>query len=163
MQAREIHCNGRSVIVRGCTALELVPLRHRMLRQGLPVKEAHFPGDDLPTTRHAGAFVDNNAVCCATLLLHPWENETAWRLRGMATDLSMQKTGVGKAVLQFLTDWVLTEPPPEALINSKPTRLFWCNARTPALEFYKKQGWTIVSEEFDIPTAGPHHNMVRRI
>jgi GNAT superfamily N-acetyltransferase len=163
MEPRVITCNGKPVTVRAATAAELITLRHRMLRQGLPIVEAHFPGDDRPSTRHAGAFANGQAVCCATLMVQPWEGETAWRLRGMATDPTMQRTGIGREVLQFLTDWVLTESPPEALINGTPTRLFWCNARTPALEFYRRQGWTVVSDEFEIPTAGPHRNMVRRV
>ena len=44
-----------------------------------------------------------------------------------------------------------------------PVRLFWCNARVPALAFYQRQGWQIMSEQFDIPTAGPHRKMTKRL
>jgi predicted GNAT family N-acyltransferase len=40
------------------------------------------------------------------------------------------------------------------------TRL-WCNARTPAVGFYERHGWTTVGEEFDVPPIGPHYRMVR--
>jgi GNAT superfamily N-acetyltransferase len=39
----------------------------------------------------------------------------------------------------------------------------WCNARTPAAAFYQKQGWTVVSEVFEIPTAGPHVKMSKKL
>jgi predicted GNAT family N-acyltransferase len=41
--------------------------------------------------------------------------------------------------------------------------LLWCNARTPAVRFYQKQGWTPVGEEFDVPLAGPHVRMFKRL
>jgi len=36
---------------------------------------------------------------------------------------------------------------------------FWCNARVPAVPFYAAMGWTVVSDVFDVPTAGPHRVM----
>ena len=38
-------------------------------------------------------------------------------------------------------------------------QMFWCNARLAAIPFYKKLGWKIASELFEIPTAGPHYRM----
>ncbi len=37
----------------------------------------------------------------------------------------------------------------------------WCNARMGALGFYRRMGFDVVSEEFDIPGIGPHVVMVR--
>src|SRR5947209_4217188 len=125
MQPRTIGISGKTIVIRHATVDELIPLRHRILREGLPVEEAHFEGDDAPTARHAGAFVDGVAICCATLMLDQWEGERAWRLRGMATEPAMQRSGVGRIVLEFLTDWVLTDPPAEAKVHDKPLRLFW--------------------------------------
>ena len=95
-------------------------------------------------------------------LLHfaPHQNEPAWRLRGMATDEGYQSLGLGTAVLAYLTDLVLSD---RGTPGGRVVRLFWCNARTPAANFYLRQGWQIVSDEFDIPTAGPHYVMVRRV
>jgi hypothetical protein len=41
--------------------------------------------------------------------------------------------------------------------------LLWCNARTGALSFYEQFGWSISSDEFDIPTVGPHRRMLRTL
>jgi hypothetical protein len=41
--------------------------------------------------------------------------------------------------------------------------LLWCNARVPAVPFYREMGWAVVSEPFEIPTAGPHVRMVKRL
>ncbi|RZK10679.1 MAG: GNAT family N-acetyltransferase [Flavobacterium sp.] len=36
----------------------------------------------------------------------------------------------------------------------------WCNARTSAIDFYKKQGFETISEEFEISGVGPHYIMI---
>jgi GNAT superfamily N-acetyltransferase len=135
-------------------ANEIADLRHRILRPGLPRESAIFPGDALPTSQHFGAFDGSNAVCCATFHLEPWQGEPAWRLRGMATDDAFRSKGVGRALLNFAEEMV---------INENPIRLFWCNARTPAARFYQSLDWKIVSDVFEIPTAGPHYVMVKRL
>jgi GNAT superfamily N-acetyltransferase len=68
----------------------------------------------------------------------------------MATAPGWQGRGVGRSLLQYA----------EALLAGD--RLWWCNARASAIGFYERQGWTVVSEVFDIPTAGPHRRMIRR-
>jgi hypothetical protein len=42
-------------------------------------------------------------------------------------------------------------------------RLMWCNGRQPAAPFYERLGWTIASEAFEIPTAGPHFRITKRL
>lgn len=148
-----ISAGGRTIQVRAANVEEIVPLRHRVLRAGLPIEEAHFQFDDAPTTHHVAAFDEADAVCCATFQLNTWENEPAWQLRGMATDAGWRSRGLGQAVLIFAT---------ELALESSPVRLLWCNARIPALEFYRRQGWVERSEVFDIPTAGPHRKMIRQ-
>lgn len=44
--------------------------------------------------------------------------------------------------------------------RDEPGWLVWCNARTSAIGFYEKLGWQVVSEPFDVLTAGPHVKMV---
>jgi len=133
---------------------ELVELRHRMLREGLPRDSAIFPGDELPDSRHYGAFQAAEAVGCATLHLSQWEAEPAWQLRGMAVAERLVRQGVGKAILSFLEG---------DLLASATIRLLWCNARMPAAAFYENQGWEVRSALFEIPTAGPHVKMIKRI
>ncbi|MDB5172010.1 MAG: acetyltransferase, gnat family [Phycisphaerales bacterium] len=146
------------VQIRRATLEEIVDLRHAVLRQGLPRHTAIFPGDDLATSRHYGAFVANAApqiACCATLHLNEWESHPAWQLRGMATDADFRGQGMGRVLLQFIENEILADP-------SSPKR-FWCNARVPASGFYRTLGWRTVSDQFDIPTAGPHYRMTREL
>jgi GNAT superfamily N-acetyltransferase len=154
MSPRSITVDQRILAIRLANTDELIDLRHRVLRAGLPREEAVFPGDDLPSSRHFGAFDGVAAVCCATFHRSEYEGEIAWRLRGMATDEGFRSRGVGREVLKFSEDVLMAE---DAI------RLLWCNARIAAVKFYQSQGWGIVSELFDIPTAGLHHRMVKRL
>ena len=145
---------GGPAVIRRVTLEEIVDLRHVMLRQGLPREAAIFPADESPTSYHFGTFIDGKNVGCATFHFGEWEGEPAWRLRGMATLSGFQKYGVGRAVLEFAEEMIGAE---------SPVRLLWCDARTPAVPFYERQGWRVVSEEFFIPTAGPHFKMIKRM
>jgi GNAT superfamily N-acetyltransferase len=145
--------DGQPVSIRPVQASEIIDLRHRVLRAGLPRSQAMFPGDDLPTSGHFAAYVTANPapLGCATFHLGTWEGAPAFQLRGMATDPAWVGKGIGTAVLRFAMD---------SIQSASPIRLFWCNARLIALPFYKKLGWQIASEQFEIPTAGPHFRMV---
>src|SRR6185437_4960165 len=145
--------------IRRASLDEIIDLRHIILRAGLPRETAIFPGDELVSSRHYGAFVREDSihrtVGCATLHLNQWESEPAWQLRGMATSNDFRRKGLGRAMLEFIDREIISDP--------AAPRLFWCNARVPAIEFYKMLGWEIVSEPFEIPTAGPHVKMKRRV
>ena len=164
---------GRTFEARRADPAEIVDLRWRILRGGLPRDEAIFPGDELPTSLHyaavepaadGGRGVSSGGhdvgppvavVSCATLHLEPWEDdEPAYRLRGMATADGRRGLGLGRALLELAEADVRRDT---------PIRLLWCNARTPALAFYRRQGWQVRSNVFDIPTAGPHVRMTKRL
>jgi GNAT superfamily N-acetyltransferase len=138
----------RPPIVRHATLDEILALRHAELRAGLPLDTAHFDGDDEPATVHVGAFDGDVAVGCASFMRRAYDGRSAYQLRGMATRADRRSTGVGATVLRFGVELVRSE-----------TSLLWCNARVPAVPFYEREGWTIVSDVFDIPTAGPHRVM----
>jgi GNAT superfamily N-acetyltransferase len=131
---------------------QILDLRWRVLRAGLPRQTAIFEGDEEPTTRHLAAVLDGRVVGCATLLRRPWMNQPAWQLRGMAVDPQHQRRGIGTLLLQAI----------EGIVRAEPHSLqLWCNARTPAIEFYRRHGWQRVGQEFVIPTAGPHYRMCK--
>ncbi|MBA2481372.1 MAG: GNAT family N-acetyltransferase [Planctomycetes bacterium] len=128
---------------------DLVALRHAVLRPTLPIDSARFPGDLEPTTIHLCARADSVVVACASFMAIPFAGRDAYQLRGMATDPSIRGTGVGARLLAHGS----------GLVAARGIDLLWCNARCSAVGFYRKQGWTVVSPEFDIPTAGPHVKM----
>ncbi len=150
---------------------QIIDLRHRVLRAGLPRDSAIFDGDDEPYAIHLAAILESQEVVgCCTFIRRAWNDAPAWQLRGMAVENALQRggeqtqaavqsktvsrKGVGSTLLIF------AENLPE--IRSYSSQL-WCNARESARGFYEKYGWHIESERFDIPTAGPHFRMSRRL
>jgi GNAT superfamily N-acetyltransferase len=139
----------------------ILDLRHRILRAGLPPESARFEGDEAETTLHLAAFTvepaggaGRAAVGCLSLMLNCFHAEPAWQLRGMAVEEAHQGRGLGRELLAHAE---------AAAASQGQAGLLWCNARLPAAGFYQKHGWAIVSEVFEIPTAGPHVKMSKRL
>jgi predicted GNAT family N-acyltransferase len=131
----------------------ILDLRHRELRQGLPPESARFDGDDSPGAVHLAAEINGKIVGCATVLLNTFDNQPACQLRGMAVDRQHQRSGVGRKLLEEV----------HRIATEKKVNILWANARTPAVDFYRKHGWQTVGEEFQIPHAGPHFRMIRKV
>lgn len=150
-----VACGDVRVRLRRADVTEILALRHAELRAGLPIETASFDGDHDATTRHFGAFLvggDEGAVVgCASFMVREHEGAPAYQLRGMATRADLARRGVGSALLRA----ALT-----SLERRDAASLFWCNARVPAVPFYERMGWRIVSDVFEVPTAGPHRVMV---
>ncbi|HVX84770.1 MAG TPA: GNAT family N-acetyltransferase [Phycisphaerae bacterium] len=135
-------------------AERIVPLRHAVLRAGLPVETARFAGDEAGSSRHWAAVDEaGRIVGCVTLHENAWEGRPAYQLRGMAVAAEEQHRGVGRALLRAA----------EAFVRGTGVGRMWCNARTPAAGFYEAHGWVVMSAVFEIPTAGPHVKMVREV
>jgi GNAT superfamily N-acetyltransferase len=138
----------------------ILPLRHKILRAGMPFDSARFDGDLAESTLHLAAMKGSSSdqkgevFGCLSWMLNSFYNQPAWQLRGMAVDEGVQRHGVGGTLLRAAE---------EALARAGKTDLMWCNARTPAAGFYSKNGWTVVSDVFEIPTAGPHVRMVKKL
>jgi ribosomal protein S18 acetylase RimI-like enzyme len=72
-----------------------------------------------------------------------------WRLRGMATLDEIRGTGAGNALART----ALTH----AVLAGAAT--VWCNARTSVAGFYRKHGFHVLGQEFELPGIGPHYFM----
>lgn len=143
------------VVVRPIPAAATAALRAEVLRPGRPSHESVYAGDDDPATVHFGAFVADSVVGIASL----YEEDRGggplggWRLRGMATAPSVRGRGVGAALLVAAVEHALAHGGSEV----------WCNARRVAVGFYQRAGFTVVSEEFEIPGIGAHVVMRRAL
>ncbi len=135
------------MIVKRITAPETYALRSAVLRPGLPLEANYYPLDGQGW--HFGVEVEGKLVSVGTI--HPEDHpqftpQGQWRIRGMATLPEFRSRGCGtKLLLAMLGQAGAAELP-----------LIWCNARTPALPFYLRQGFTVESEEFSLPHIGAH-------
>jgi len=128
----------------------IVGLRHRILRAGLPRHVAIFSGEEQPDKLHFAAYMRGIVIGCASLHPSVFENRPAFQLRGMAVEPAYQGIGVGRELIVAV----------EEQTRQLGISVIWANCRTPAVPFYEKMGWKIISDEFDIETAGPHFKMV---
>jgi predicted GNAT family N-acyltransferase len=142
---------GRSI--RPVTAEEVRPLRHVVLRPGQAFEETVYPGDDAGV--HLGAFDGDRLVGIASLYEENRIGGRAggWRLRGMATDAGVRGAGFGAALLAGCV---------EAVAEAGGAEL-WCNARMTAVGFYRRAGFEVASDEFDVPGIGAHVVMTRPV
>ncbi|MNJ97642.1 Acetyltransferase (GNAT) family protein [compost metagenome] len=134
--------------------LEVVlPLRSKMLRNGAPIDECVLPTDEAQGIFHLAYYVDETTIATVGTF-YPQDLEGkdghGYQLRGMATDTSFFGKGYGAILIKYALDY---------LIEAKADYI-WCNARTSAVDFYKKQGFEIISEEFEISGVGPHYIMI---
>jgi predicted GNAT family N-acyltransferase len=124
---------------------EIVPIRHEVLRAGLPVESALYPEDESPDVFHlAERDPDGTIIACVTFFPDSLDGEPAWRFRGMATLEFRRNTGTGGRLLEAGVDEVA---------KRGGTRV-WCNGRSAASAFYLRHGFKIIGDEF---TSGPHN------
>jgi GNAT superfamily N-acetyltransferase len=134
------------------------PLRQRVLRPHQTVTTVGFPGDDDPRTgTYAALTADGEIVGTATVHPEPcpWRpsEDTAWRLRAMATTPETRGHGVGAAVLAAAM----------AHVAEAGGTLVWCTARTPVQGFYERAGFHPHGEPWEEPMIGPHIRMWRAV
>jgi GNAT superfamily N-acetyltransferase len=122
----------------------------RRLRQ--QVLRPHQTVDELAAHEPAGAVAFGafeGSALIAVGLVGPDGEPGDWRVRGMATAPRARGRGAGTQILQALVQHAIAHG----------ARRVWCNARTPALTLYQRQGFVIASDEFEPPDIGPHYRM----
>jgi ribosomal protein S18 acetylase RimI-like enzyme len=133
------------LVVRPVPLEQTRALRQAVLRPHQTVEElaAHEPADAFAV----GVFDGEELV--AVGLVGREGGPGSWRVRGMATARQARGRGAGTAVLGALVRHAVAQG---------ATRV-WCNARTPARSLYERAGFTVTSDEFELPEIGPHFVM----
>jgi len=146
---------GGHVLIRAVTADAVRPLRLRVLRPNQTMADTVYEGDDLPDTVHLAAFDGDRVVGIGSLYREDRAGGPVggWRLRGMATEPDVRGRGYGAGVLSASVDRVAAAGGTE----------LWCNAREAAIGFYRRAGFDVVSEPFDVPGIGAHVVMARPV
>jgi ribosomal protein S18 acetylase RimI-like enzyme len=71
----------------------------------------------------------------------------------MAVLKTYQGLGVGHELLKHCDDFFI----------NKNVLLIWCNAREIAVNFYKRNGFSVFGDSFNIKDIGPHFVMRKHI
>jgi ribosomal protein S18 acetylase RimI-like enzyme len=142
--------------IKKITAFETITVRHPVLRSGKPIASCYFEGDDLLTTGHYGLFFENQltgVISVFEVKNKLFSENHQFQIRGMAVLAQFQKMGFGEALLNYC----------ENEIRLKKGELIWFNARETAVGFYKKSGYVVWGDQFEIPEVGPHSILYKRI
>lgn len=148
--------------IRNISGEATYPVRHPVLRAGRPIEDCCFKGDELSTTFHVGAFINDKIVAVATFLLHKdatieeikhHTEEQCYQLRGMAVLEEIQGKQVGKKLLEY----------GEQFLRNKKVSALWFNARVKAVPFYEKLGYQVISDAFEIEPIGTHYKMYKSL
>jgi len=138
-------------MVKRITSAETLPLRSAVLRNNKPLAECILPTDETAGIFHLGYFLEDQLICIGTFFPEDYRGygPGGFRLRGMATDPLFTGKGFGADLIKFAIDE----------LTSVQASYIWCNARSTAVGFYKKLGFEVISEEFEVPGIGPHFDM----
>lgn len=132
------------------------PLRKTILRDGTASDVVEFDGDDLPGTLHLGVKIDDQIVAISTWVVrhhsdHP--DRQGVQLRGMATAAPHRSTGAGSVLLAAGVE----------RCRASGAELVWAHARVTALNFYVRNGFATVGDEYVDATTGLAHVDILRI
>jgi GNAT superfamily N-acetyltransferase len=83
---------------------------------------------------HFGAFQNNDLMAVVSL----FKRDDSWQFRKFAVAASVQSKGIGSRLLQYVTNFAISEG---------GTKL-WCNARLTAIPFYLKHDFVQKGEHF---------------
>ncbi|MES2429201.1 MAG: GNAT family N-acetyltransferase [Bacteroidota bacterium] len=135
---------------------ETLPLRNSVLREGkLTPNEMRYPTDNADSGFHLGYYIKGELV--SILSIHPQNYKQfigeGYQMRGVATVEKYRGEGIGTRMLNFAIVY----------LRGQKANYIWCNGRKKALKFYLNAGFEIVSPEFELPPAGPHHVLYAKI
>lgn len=142
--------------IKEITSGETFSVRHPVLREGKPIESCAFEGDNLSSTKHFGLFVDENLTAVVSVYQNNssiFKNQNQFQIRGMAVLKDFQKKGFGEELVLCCEDY----------IKSKNGELIWFNARENAVPFYKKLGYEVFGEQFEIENVGIHYIMKKEM
>ena len=151
--------------------IQLVPLddtfalRKAVLRPWLTLEEARASWAGFDEHFHVGALQAGRVVSTAGFVIeaHPdYVKEFGaqqWRLRGMASDPTVQGQGLGGQVLDFGS----AEIARRLRATGEASATLWCNGRTGAQRFYERHGFQPIGDLFETPGTGPHYVFWRRV
>ncbi len=126
-----------------------VALREKVLREPLGMKfDKEFLSQDTDNI-HIAAIEQGNVL--GTLLLKPLDNKTV-KMRQVAVDPALQRSGVGTAMVKFS----------EQIASSRGFERIVLHARKYAIPFYKRLDYEVVGDEF-LEIGIPHYKMQKRI
>ncbi len=142
------------MIIKKIKSIDTLSLRQEILLPGSEAAQCIYEGDDDNTTAHFGAIQNDTIIGIISIYKRSNTilcNDHGFQLRSMATAVNARGKGIGLKLLRESENYA----------EQNNCKYIWANARTVAIGFYKKAGYTTQSQEFEINCVGPHY-LVRK-
>lgn len=127
------------------------PLRHLVLRPGLPIESVTYTEDSQEGSLHFGLYIDELLVTVASFYKQSnalFEAKCQYQLRGMATDPAYRNKNAGKMLLGYAI----------CRLKELNADLLWCNGRLVAQSFYERLEFKTTGDMF-LSVEIPHKVM----
>lgn len=128
---------------------EMADLRMKVLLDPIGIPRSYIDPKREARDILIGAFENNRLMGCC-ILSHV--NNNTLQLRQMAVDNTLQKKGIGAAIVLFA----------EGLAKEKGYQTLMMHARDSVLDFYRKCGYNVSGEQFFEVGIG-HHKMEKHL
>ena len=127
----------------------MVDLRMRVLLEPIGIPRSYINPVKEKDDVLIGAFENDELIGCCILTR---VDQSTLQLRQMAVDGTLQKKGIGRAIISFA----------EQIANEKGYQTLMMHARDTVIDFYKKNGYSIAGEQFFEVGIG-HHRMEKKL
>lgn len=139
--------------IRQLSAHEVREVRHTVLQFAESSDASVLPGDDEAATLHLGFFVNQDLVGVASLYREEIaERAGGYRLRAVAVRQSMQRRGVGTALIKTAL----------SAASGAGAHYIWCTVRSSTIQFYEQFGFHDDGTKIEMP-HGTFSRMVLNI
>ena len=127
----------------------MIALRMKVLLNPIGVSQSYINTEKEKQDVLIGAFEDDALIGCCILTR---VNDSTVQLRQMAVENSLQKKGIGTAIVSFA----------ETMAKEKGYQQLMMHARDNVLDFYRKCGYKIVGEQF-FEVGIAHYKMQKQL
>ena len=144
------------VVLKKVSANDLLSIRSKILRNNASFNYCKYEGDDLDSSFHIGAYLNNKIVGGVTLIKNKSTYKkltNCYQLRGMCVLENFQKKGIGRKIII------------EAEKHCKILKIenIWMNARVKAANFYLNLNYIDLGFRYEIKGIGLHYFLYKEL
>jgi len=142
------------VLIKQIKSADTLTLRQQILLPNSDIKTCIFEGDDDKSTVHFAAIKAGTIVGILSIFQRSdpsISNKKGFQLRAMAVAAEERGKGLGLQLLSAAE---------KHAVNNNADYI-WANAKSDAVEFYRKAGYQIDTKVFDIAPVGPHQKIIK--
>lgn len=143
-------------VVKQVAVSEILAVRSAELFNGLTPESCIFEEDDEPDAKHLALYLGNEVIGCLSIFKASneyFEDENQFRYRGMAIAKKFQGNRLGNLLLNKA----------DRIVDESDSDFIWMEARFAAVNFYRRNGYNVVGNPFDIEGFGQHLLMYKRL